>query len=113
MAPVMVWVVLTGMPKCDAMNSVMAPLVFGAEAAERRELGDALAHGLHDAPPARQRAQCDRRVRAEDHPNGNDVCGRQVQRADGEVHERRSGGEQQSTMIPIVFCASLVPWPRE
>src|SRR2546425_4915617 len=26
-APVIVWVVLTGMPKCDAMNSVMAPLV--------------------------------------------------------------------------------------
>src|SRR5207253_2151446 len=27
MAPVIVWVVLTGIPKCEAMNSVMAPLV--------------------------------------------------------------------------------------
>src|SRR5438093_12737074 len=41
-APVIVWVVLTGIPKCEAMNSVMAPLVSaqkppnGVRSEERR-----------------------------------------------------------------------------
>ena len=60
-APVMVWVVDTGMPRPVARNSVIAPDSLGAEAADRLELGDALPHRLHDAPAAEQRAQADRR----------------------------------------------------
>src|SRR5205809_7722183 len=37
-APVIVWVVLTGMPKCDATNSVMAPLVSAQKPPNGRSL---------------------------------------------------------------------------
>ena len=60
MAPVMVCVVETGMPKPVAMNSVIAPPGLGAKAADRLELGDPHAHGLHDPPAAEQRAERDR-----------------------------------------------------
>ena len=52
MAPVMVWVVLTGMPARAVPNRVMAPAALGAKSADRLEFGDSLAHGLDDAPSA-------------------------------------------------------------
>ena len=50
MAPVMVCVVLTGMPARAVPNRVIAPAAFGTETAKRLELGDFLSHGVDDAP---------------------------------------------------------------
>src|SRR5256885_3637797 len=44
---------------------------FGGEAAEGRELGDALAHGLDDAPAAGHRAAAHGEIAADDDPVGN------------------------------------------
>lgn len=58
---------------------------LGAEAAHRFELGDLLAHGLDDAPAAEQRAERDRRVARDDHPQRRHRVGR----------ARIAGGDQQ------------------
>ena len=44
------------------------PARLGAEAADRFELGDALAHGLDDAPAAHERPQAHGGVAGEHHP---------------------------------------------
>jgi hypothetical protein len=85
---------------------------LGAEAAKWLEPRDALPHRLHDPPPARHRPQPDGGVRRQDHPPRDHVGRRQMERADGEVHEQRLARHQQRHDIPIVFCASLVPWPE-
>jgi hypothetical protein len=56
MAPVMVCVVDTGMPRAVARNKRDRTTGFGAEAAHGFELGDLLAHGLDDAPAAKHGA---------------------------------------------------------
>jgi hypothetical protein len=50
MAPGMVCVVLTGMPKCAVPMSCDSAGCFRGKSAERRQLGNALPHGLDDAP---------------------------------------------------------------
>ena len=67
-APVMVWVVDTGIPSAVARNSVIAPPGLGAEPADGLQLGDLLPHRLDDPPAAEQRAQRDRGVAGEDDP---------------------------------------------
>ena len=67
-APVIVCVVETGMPRSVARNSVIAPAGLGAEALHGRELGDLRAHGVDDAPAAEQRAERHRRLTGQDHP---------------------------------------------
>ena len=56
-APVMVCVVETGMPKRGRQEQRDRAAGLGAEAADRLQLGDLLAHGLDDAPAAEQRAE--------------------------------------------------------
>ena len=48
----MVWVVETGIPKCDAPRIVIAPAVSAREAVHRAEMGDVHAHRLDDPPSA-------------------------------------------------------------
>ena len=63
-APVIVCVVETGMPKLDGEEQRDRAAGLGREAADRPQLGDLLAHGLDDAPAAEQRAERDRDVAA-------------------------------------------------
>ena len=44
---------------------------LGAEAADRLQLGDLLAHRLDDSPATEQRAQCHRRLACEHDPERN------------------------------------------
>ena len=67
-APVMVCVVETGMPRSVARKSVIGAAGLGAEAADRLQLGDAHPHRPHDAPAARQRAEAHRGVAREHDP---------------------------------------------
>jgi hypothetical protein len=102
MAPVMVCVVDTGMPSAGGQEQRERAAGLGTEAAHRLELGDALAHGLDDAPAAEQRAQADGDVAGPDHPGGRHlVAGRRSPEAISSIQ-----------MMPMVFCASLPPWPR-
>ena len=68
MAPVMVWVVETGMPPSVAPTRVMAPAV----SAQKPPMGCSLvilrAHGLDDPPAAEHGAEGDGRVADQDHP---------------------------------------------
>ena len=84
MAPVMTWVVLTGTPGVGGDEDADGAGRLGAEAVDRAELGDLLAHGLDDAPAAGERAQGDRGVGGEDDPEGD------VERL-GPAGARRSG----------------------
>ena len=103
MAPVMVCVVETGMPPKVTPMMAQRGGRLGAEAADGLELRDARAHRLHDAPAARERAEPDGRV-ADEHDPERDVVGR--------VRCRGSTATSTPAMMPIVFCASLPPWPR-
>ena len=67
-APVMVCVVETGMPRPVASEQRDGAAGLGAEAADRLQLGDAHAHRLHDAPAARQRAEAHRGVARQHDP---------------------------------------------
>ena len=75
MAPVMVCVVETGMPRNVARTTEIAAAGLGRKTAHRLQLGDALAHGLHDAPAAEQGAETDREETAHHHPIGKVVFG--------------------------------------
>jgi len=66
MAPVIVWVVLTGMPKWAVPIKGERTGGFGGEAAKGSELGDALTHGLDDAPATRHGAAAHGEVTADD-----------------------------------------------
>src|SRR5438093_662447 len=66
-----------------------------AEAAERGQLGDPLAHRPDDAPPPRHGAEPDRRVRREDHPDGDVVGVGQVERLNRESDEQRRARGQE------------------
>ena len=102
MAPVIVWVVLTGMPGHRGADEHERPGGLRAEAADRAQPGDPHAHRLDDPPAAGQRPQPDRRVRRQDDPQG-----------DGRTPVPRWPVAKRSpAMIPIVFWASLVPCPR-
>ena len=98
-----VCVVDTGMPAADVKNSVTAAADSAAipPAGCSRVIFEPIV--LHDPPPAEQRAEPDRRV------------GRQH---DPQRHVRTSGGYvaaaaiSRARMMPIVFWASLPPWPR-
>ena len=69
-APVMVWVVVTGMPKWVAKPISDGRARLGAEAADRLQLGDPRAHRLDDPPAAGERAQGDRGVRRDSTQSG-------------------------------------------
>ena len=73
---------------------------LGREAVDRLQLGDALAHRLHDPPAADRRAQRDRRRRDDDDP------GRHVDVGMTPAENRAS------VMMPIVFWASFEPWAK-
>jgi hypothetical protein len=67
-APVMVCVVLTGMPEVRRGEERDGAGGLGGEAADRLQLGDLRAHRVDDAPAARERAERDRGVRHQDRP---------------------------------------------
>ncbi len=57
MAPVMVCVVETGIPRLREREDGHAAAGLGAEAADGLQLGQAVPHGPHDAPAAEERAE--------------------------------------------------------
>jgi hypothetical protein len=67
-APVIVWVVETGMPSPGRQVQRERRGRLGCEPADRLERGDAVAQYLHDAPSARQRAERDGGMRRQDDP---------------------------------------------
>ena len=89
MAPVIVWVVLTGMPGHRGADEHERPGGLRAEAADRAQPGDPHAHRLDDPPAAGQRPQPDRRVRGQDDPQG-----------DGELRSEVAGGEEEARDDP-------------
>src|SRR5882672_1615798 len=68
---------------------------FGRETAEGIELGDALAHGLDDAPAARHSSSSNRQVAANDYPVGDDEG---LEQSSG--HER--GGDDAHAFLCVV-----------
>ena len=103
MAPVIVWVVETGMPMAVRQNERDGAAGLRAEAADRPQLGDLQAHGLHDAPAAEHGAQRD-----------GGVAGVRITQIGGIADSAAvdAGRDQQQPMMPMVFWASLLPWPR-
>src|SRR5712664_598143 len=96
---------------------------FGREAAKGIELGDALAHGLDDAPAARHGSPGNGQVAANDYPVGNDEG---LEQASG--HERRgddahaflrvigavaetvaSGGDELQAAEPLIHFQRALP----
>src|SRR5258707_10273525 len=76
--------------ECEAAGS------FRGESAEGRQLGDALAHGLDDAPAAGHGAAAHRQVAADDNPEGG--CGELLQRTSG--HQR--GGDNAHAFLCVI-----------
>src|SRR6478736_2713007 len=102
MAPVMVWVVETGTPRKVAMNSVAAPPVsaqkpcIGVSLVIRNPMVRTIRQPPISVPSAIAAWQ------ASTTQNGIEKC------------SPRWPCEYSSTaMIPMVFCASLPPWPSE
>src|SRR5579883_814667 len=86
------------------------PARFDAEPTDRLELGDLHAHRLDDAPPARERSEPHRPLAGQHHPEWDRgrMAGWSLVPA-----ARTPALTSAMTMIPIVFCASFPPWPRE
>ena len=101
MAPVIVCVVETGIPESVAPTSVIAPEVSAQKPPNGWQLRDLRAHRLHDPPAAEHRAERDRRVADQDDPE-----------RDVEASTRCPVATSVPVMMPIVFWASLPPWPR-
>src|SRR6201999_3855062 len=102
MAPVMVWVVETGTPSAVAMNSVAAPPVsaqkpcIGVSLVIRSPMVRTIRQPPISVPSAIEAWQ------ASTTQNGTEKCA------------PRCPCEYSSTaMMPMVFCASLPPWPSE
>src|SRR3954451_16285305 len=102
MAPVMVWVVETGTPSQVAMNSVAAPPVsaqnpcIGVSLVMRSPMVRTMRQPPISVPSAIAAWQ------ASTTQNGTEKC------------SPRWPCEYSSTaMMPMVFCASLPPWPSE
>ena len=110
--PVIVCVVLTGMPKCVAIMIADRAARLRAEAADRTQLRDARAHRVHDAPAAEQRAERDRASTRRSRPSAESSCCRR-RRSGAAIPARSrttpSPTRAAPTMMPIVFCASLPP----
>ena len=102
MEPVMVWVVLTGMPPIAGADQHHRPRRLRAEAADGAQLGQPHPHGLHDPPAARP--WC--RARSRRGRRGSPRTARRTRGPDSRLEKSRIA------MMPMVFCASLVPWPR-
>ena len=56
MAPVIVWVVDTGMPACAVKNNVEAAASSALIPPDGRDLGDLRPHGVNDPPPSEEGA---------------------------------------------------------
>ncbi len=96
---------------------------LGREAAEGIELGDALAHGLDDAPAARHGSPSDGQVAADDYPIGNDEGLEQASgnerggddahaflRVVGAVAEAvASGGDELQAAEPLIHFQRALP----
>ena len=101
MAPVMVWVVRNQHTQAVAGNKVSAPPV-SAQSPHRLKLGDVLPHGLDDTPATKHGSQADGGIATQHHPIGRQLG----------IGGTVASGNQQHQMMPMVFCASLPPWPR-
>ena len=101
----MVCVVLTGMPPKTRQRQRSRRPGLRAEAVHRPQPDQPLAHRVDDPPAARQRPQPHRRVAGQHHLER--YLGRRLVTA--AVRCRRSAAAK---MMPIVFWASLPPWPR-
>ena len=115
--PVMAWVVEIGMPPIGGADDRGGGGGFGAEAADGLQAGDARAHGFDDSPAAEHRAQRDRGVTGEDDPPARRVWSWPKSSVVVAVRVGRPSpawpaAVSSRTMMPMVFCASLPPWPR-
>ena len=126
-APVMVWVVDTGMPAAEVKKRVAAAADLGGDPARRLEPGDLRPHRLHDAPATGEGAERDRGVGAQHHPQrhagvGGKVVGGDEQGQDhahrllgvvGAVAEaERAGGEQLAGRNPRLSRSTSAPVER-
>ena len=118
----MTWVVETGIPKWAVANRIDGGRRLGGEAVDRLELGDALAHRLHDPPAADRGPERQRRGRHDDDPGGTvdvgDDAGREQGEGDdahrllgvvgavGEGHERRREDLQPAEAAAPSACAA-------
>jgi hypothetical protein len=68
MAPVMVWVVDTGMPSWVAMKMASEPPVSAQKPPNGTQLGEPHAHGLHDPPTTRHGAEAHGSVARQNDP---------------------------------------------
>ena len=126
MAPVMVWVVETGMPpptwrRASRQRPIPRP------SPPRVETGDLRAHGLHDAPAAAQGAETHRHVGGQHDPQrdvgvGGQVVGRDQQGEDdahrllgvvGAVAEAEGGGRHQLSASEALVEDVEAPHPVE
>ena len=103
-APEITCVVDSGKPTCEAERITAAPDGLAGEALRRIHLDDPAAHRLDDAPAA------------DVGPGGDRARGRR-RRPRSAPRRRSAAGSPLATsarkMMPIVFCASLVPWASE
>ena len=111
-APVIVCVVLTGMPKCDDRNNVMAPAV----SAQKPPNGVSfvmrwpIVFTMRQPPaivPSPIAACADKITHT-----GMDAADVRWKAWMGKVANSVWLDTSSATMMPIVFWASLVPWPR-
>ena len=70
-APVIVWVVLTGIPATDAPIMAQAAAGFGAKTAHGTKFGNFSSHSFNNSPAAEHRSQSDDRVAHDNNPIGN------------------------------------------
>ena len=116
MAPVIVCVVDTGIPRVDGQEQGHGAAGFGRKTTDGAQLGDFLAHGLDDAPAAEHGAERDRDVTGNDDPDRQvvrcrDTRGDQQQPDDAHGFLRvvaavadavgRRGGQLQRAEIPV------------
>jgi len=93
MAPVIVCVVLTGMPPKTAIKRVAAPAVSAEKPPTGFSLVEPLAHGAHNSPSTAQGSETHGGVTTEDDPDRNFV--RSV--------ELKLAATSTIAMMPMVF----------
>ena len=101
MAPVMVWVVETGMPAADVANSVAAAADSAATPPDgwRRVILEPIVFTMRQPPVSVPRPMA---VWADS----------TTQSGTSASAGRWSAAMSRARMMPIVFWASLAPWPR-
>ncbi len=105
-APVMVCVVLTGIPARAVENKCDRSRRFGAESSHRLQLGDARAHGVHNSPATEISSQRNRSVRGQnDGPMKFPPAARQFRRR-SEVRPVERAGHDPHRLLRVVAAVT-------